>query len=69
MCHAWAVANGRFEGDIGDYINFCVRFTSDKGFGAVPAMVTGRTSIQSVVNQLQQQQQGGVDTRGGYELV
>jgi hypothetical protein len=49
MTHAWAVGNWRFDGDIWDFINF-VRFTCDKGRGALPAMVTGRPSLQTVVN-------------------
>jgi hypothetical protein len=52
MCHGYAVSNNLFQGDIGDFLNFCVRFTMDKGFGAIPAMVTGRTSIQTVVDKL-----------------
>lgn len=43
--HAWAVAKGYFDGDIGDWINFCCLFTLDKGFGARPGMITGKPSI------------------------
>jgi hypothetical protein len=64
MCHSWAVQNGHFEKDIGDFINFCVKFTCDKGFGFIPAIVTGRTSIQSVVDQLRQQQETHTDAQG-----
>jgi hypothetical protein len=44
------------EDDIGDFINHCVKFTMDKGYGATPGMITGKPSL---VNMMEQQRGGG----------
>ena len=49
--HARVVNHGHFDGDIGDWINWCCRFALEKGFGVVPAMMTGHPSILGLMNQ------------------
>ena len=42
MGQAFPVKQGWFQGDIGDWINHCCRFTLDKGYGVLQGMFTGR---------------------------
>jgi len=36
-----------FIGDLGDFVNFCVRFTGEAYYGVVPTFVTNRPSFLS----------------------
>jgi hypothetical protein len=42
--------NSYFEGDIGDFCNYCVKFTLKFGFGVEFAIVTGKPTISDVFN-------------------
>ena len=49
MSYAWAVSDRGFEGDLGDFCNQAVKYMMRYGYGAEPAMVTGKPTLQDVV--------------------
>ena len=37
-------------GDIGDFVNYCVRFTLKFGFGLEFAIISGKPTIMDIIN-------------------
>jgi hypothetical protein len=59
LCYSFGVNNGLFKGDLGDYLSYCVRFTSEKGFGYRPVIETGLPSLLEILRRQQGQGSGG----------
>lgn len=53
--YSYMTGKGDFEGDMGDFLNFCVKFTMKYGYGVEITMSTGGRSLLTVLQQNQLQ--------------